>query len=313
MIGKHAQHFTIPLPLKSKLSLYACSQQSICNPKSRCFALSLRTLPTMNLENLTKMASDIRRTVIEIIHKANASHLGSSLSTIEILTSIYSIVDLKEIQSRTSSRDIVILSKGHAAAALYSTLYHFGLMNQNQISTYHQQGSFLQGHVSHGVEFVEHSTGALGHGPSVAVGHAIAQRILGSKSSTYVICGDGEIQEGSIWEAMMYASTLGLGNLILLVDNNGISSITNTREVINYGDLSDAFLGFGLDVHEVDGHDLKKLVNILEELKEKPGIKPHVIICNTVKGKGVSFAESQAIWHYRTLDEAAFQIAMENL
>lgn len=275
--------------------------------------LSSRRLSTMHAESLTELAKDIRRTVIEIIHKGQASHLGSSLSSIEILAGVYSVIDIAKIKSKSPSRDKVILSKGHAAAALYSTLYHFGLMSRNQVLNYHQPGSLLQGHVSHGVEYVEHSTGALGHGLSVGVGHAIAQRTLGFQSFTYVICGDGEIQEGSIWEALMYASTLKLSNLILLIDNNGISSITKTKNVISYGELSGAFLGFGLVVTEINGHDLVEIVTLLEKIRKTPGDKPHVIICNTTKGKGVTFAESEAIWHYRTLDDAAVKVALEQL
>ena len=267
----------------------------------------------MHTESLTELARKIRRTVIEIIYRAQASHLGSSLSSIEILTGVYSVVDINNIKTKSPSRDKVILSKGHAAAALYSTLYHFGLMSQDQVSSYHQRGSLLQGHVSHGVEYVEHSTGALGHGLSVGLGHAVAQRLRGFESSTYVVCGDGEVQEGSIWEALMYASTIKLSNLVVIIDNNGISSITKTKEVINFGDLSGAFLGFGLDVHNVDGHNVVEIVTLLKKLKEIPGDRPHVIICDTIKGKGVSFAEHEAIWHYRTLDDAAVKIALEQL
>jgi len=258
-------------------------------------------------------ALDIRRTTIEIIFKAQASHLGSSLSVIEILTGIYSEIDLGKIKLGSNSRDKIILSKGHAAAALYSTLYHFGLMTLDEINSYHQPNSFLQGHVSHGVPYVEHSTGALGHGLSVGVGHAIAQQKSGTDSFTFVICGDGEIQEGAVWEALMYARTVGLSNLIVLIDNNKISSITNTVKVINYGSIYNAFSGFDLDVHEIDGHDLVKIKDLVREIREERGDKPHIIICNTIKGKGVSFAESQAIWHYKTLSEEKRNIALGEL
>jgi len=264
----------------------------------------------VDVKTSSQKAYDIRKTVIDIIYKAQASHLGSSLSVIEILTGIYSEVDLEEIASKTESRDKVILSKGHAAAALYSTLYHFGLMDKDVLSTYHQPGSFLQGHVSHGVDYVEHSTGALGHGLSVGVGHAIAQRTLGLKSLTFVVCGDGEIQEGSIWEALMYARTMQLDNLVLLIDNNKISSITNTTNVINFGPIVNAFLGFDLSVHEINGHDLMEIKNLIKSIRDVRENRPHVIICNTVKGKGVSFAESQAIWHYKTLDEEKHRLAI---
>lgn len=258
-------------------------------------------------------ALDIRRTVIEIIFKAQASHLGSSLSVIEILTGIYSEVDLEKIKTGSRSRDKIILSKGHAAAALYSTLYHFGLMTLNEIYSYHQPNSFLQGHVSHGVPYVEHSTGALGHGLSVGVGHAIAQQRSGANTLTFVICGDGEVQEGAVWEALMYARTVGLGNLVVFVDDNKISSITNTLDVINYGPIHNAFSGFDLNVHEINGHDLAKIKNLVREIRDERGNKPHIIICNTIKGKGISFAESQAIWHYKTLSEEEHNIALGEL
>lgn len=267
----------------------------------------------MSPENLSKIALKTRRTVIEIIYKAQASHLGSSLSLIEILTAVYSEVDIERIESKSPARDKIILSKGHAAAALYATLHSFGLMSQEQISAYHQVGSLLQGHVSHGVEFVEHSTGALGHGPSVAVGHALAQNILSSNSITYVICGDGEIQEGSVWEALMYARTKELGNFVLIIDNNGISSITETKNVINYGSLRNSFAGFDLDVHELDGHDLIAITTLLRQIRDEPGTRPHVLICDTIKGKGVSFAESEPIWHYKTLNHETFNQALEEL
>lgn len=267
----------------------------------------------MSVEDLSRIPRNTRKTVIEIIYKAQASHLGSSLSVIEILTAVYSEVNIEKIKLRSRLRDKVILSKGHAAAALYATMHSFGLMSQEQISTYHQLSSLLQGHVSHGVEYVEHSTGALGHGPSVAVGHAIAQNILNSNAFTYVICGDGEIQEGAVWEALMYARTKHLGNLILIVDNNKISSITETQNVINFGAIKKGFEGFDLDVHELNGHDLFEITNTLQQIKMKPGVRPHVLICNTVKGKGVSFAESEPIWHYKTLNEESFALALREL
>lgn len=267
---------------------------------------------SVNLDSqFMKSTLQIRSDILNILHKSNASHLGSSMSTVEMLYAMYSASDIEKIKNWSNDRDRIIVSKGHAAAATYSVMKEFGLISKSTLQTYHQRGSLLQGHVSHFVKYVEHSTGALGHGVSVAVGHAIYLKMIESKSRVLVLCGDGEIQEGSIWEALMLAVTKKLNNLIILIDNNEISSITKTNEVINTGKLSERFIGFGAFVKEVDGHSISEIKNSISENSELT--QPMVLICNTVKGKGVTFAENEAIWHYKSLNSDLFNEAIEGL
>lgn len=252
-----------------------------------------------------------RTNILEILHNAQASHLGSSMSIVEILTAMYSVVNIDKIIAHADDRDRIIVSKGHAAAATYAVMHEFGLMDRQDLLTYHKKGSKLQGHVSHGVGHVEHSTGALGHGLSVGVGHAIYLKSKNLNARTMVLCGDGEIQEGSIWEALMLASTKKLNGLVLLVDVNGISSIKETEEIISTGELRKRFKGFGFRVAEVDGHDVTVIRNVI--LTSQDSQRPLVILCQTIKGKGVSFAEGEAIWHYRSLNDETYEQALEGL
>lgn len=255
---------------------------------------------------------EVRKTILGMLYRGKASHLGSSMSVVESLVAMFSQVDLEKIRSQASDRSRIFVSKGHCASALYATMYHFGLLTSQEIETYHQDGSLLQGHVSHGVPYVEHSTGALGHGLGVAVGAAIGLRSLGAKDSK-VLClvGDGEIQEGSIWEAVMLAQHHRLSNLAIIVDNNRISSITNTDKVIDMGPLYERFTGFGLRAFDVDGHNIKAINTALNV--GFGGNTATVVIANTIKGKGVPFAEDQPIWHYRSLAESDYHQALQAL
>jgi transketolase len=254
----------------------------------------------------------IRRVVLQMLYGANASHLGSNMSAIEILAAIYGSVDCQKIKLNAPDRSRVLISKGHCAAATYATLAHFQILSDSFLETYHRNGSFLAGHVSHVVHGSEHSTGALGHGINVAVGCAIGMRSCSYKDSlVFALVGDGEIQEGSVWEALMLAVHLRLENFIALVDYNGISSITKTEEVIDMRPLSNRFEGFGLFVREVNGHNVGAILNAINEsIKEK---KPSVIICNTVKGFGVPFAEGDPMWHYKTLSENELKEALKHI
>ena len=269
-------------------------------------------MPIMDSQEILKSkALSARGNILRIIHAAQASHLGSSMSVVEMIVAMYSVADISKIVAKAESRDRIIVSKGHAAAGTYSVMHEFDLMSEETLLTYHKLNSRLQGHVSHGVKHVEHSTGALGHGLSVGVGHAIYLKSKNLDSRVMVLCGDGEIQEGSIWEALMLAATKKLNQLILLVDVNGISSIKGTEEIINTGNMKDRFMGFGLRVIEVDGHDAIAIQKAI--LTSSEGNEPLVILCKTTKGKGVSFAENQPIWHYRSLDDELFSEAMGKL
>ena len=275
-------------------------------------AYTMSPVPIINSqETLELRALSARRNILRIIHAAQASHLGSSMSVVEMLVAMYSVSDISKIVEKADSRDRIIVSKGHAAAGTYSVMHEFDLMSEETLFTYHKLKSRLQGHVSHGVKHVEHSTGALGHGLSVGVGHAIYLKSKNLDSRVMVLCGDGEIQEGSTWEALMLAATKKLNQLILLVDVNGISSIKGTEEIIHTGNMKDRFTGFGLRVIEVDGHDAIAIQKAI--LTSSSGTEPLVILCKTVKGMGVSFAENEPIWHYRSLNDELFSEAMEGL
>lgn len=255
---------------------------------------------------------DVRKTVLSMLYKGKASHLGSSMSVIEMLIAIYSSLDLDKIRTKATDRSRVLISKGHCAAATYAVMAHFGLMDFAKVHTYHQDDSDLAGHVSHAVEFVEHSTGALGHGLSVACGCAAGLRARGfTNSYVFALVGDGEIQEGSIWEALMFAKHHNLYHLITMVDSNKISSITRTADVIDMTPLRNRFEGFGFRVYEVNGHDTSAIIETIEKIKA--GTEISVIICDTIKGYGVPFAENEPIWHYRSLSEKDYQTALQYL
>lgn len=256
--------------------------------------------------------ADVRRTILGMLHAAGASHLGSSMSAVEALIAMYGSVDVAAIRDRRPDRSRILVSKGHAAAAAYAVMHHYGLIDAETVRTYHQNGSLLTGHVNHAAPNVEHSTGALGHGLSVAVGCAVGLRSRGHHHArVFALMGDGEIQEGSIWEAVMLAAHLRLSNLIAVVDNNGISSITRTSDVLNMSPLTARFAGFGWNAVAVDGHDPAALKAATAELSGRDG--PGVIIADTVKGKGVPFAEGQPIWHYRSLNDETYRQALAHL
>jgi len=234
------------------------------------------------------------------------------MSIVEILTAIYSLIDLEKIKKSHPDRSRVIVSKGHGACATYAVMAEYGLIKEKDLVTYHTNDTFLAGHVSHSVSCVEHSTGALGHGPSVALGVAIGLRSKKYRNNplSFCVCGDGEIQEGSVWEAFMLAGHLKQNNFIVFIDYNKISSIKNTNEVVNLEPLNEKFKSFGFDCYTVDGHDIREMVNVFITRDQK---KPLSIICNTTKGKGISFAENDPMWHYRTLDDDLYLVAVNDL
>ena len=256
--------------------------------------------------------TDVRRSVLKMLHRASASHLGSNMSAIEILIAMYQSVNCDSVRDAKPDRSRIVISKGHCAAATYATLAHFGIIPMSVLETYHLEGSKLTGHVSHSVHGVEHSTGALGHGINVAVGCALGLRSRGYEDRLVLtLVGDGEIQEGSIWEALMYAVHMRLNRFIVLVDNNQISSITRTQAVIDMNPLADRFAGFGLNVQEVDGHDTDAISVAINAIGR--GGAPGVIVCNTVKGRDIPFAEDEPMWHYKSLTDEQYHSAMAYL
>ena len=240
----------------------------------------------------------LRVRIAELISQASASHVGSCFSMIELLDAVYQNVDVDKIKQGKDDRDRVIISKGHSAVAVYAVLTEYGLMDRSTLESYGQSGSLLSGHVSHFVPFIEHSTGALGHGLSVAVGICIGMKSIRLNSvKCYVLVGDAELQEGSNWEALMLAGQLRLSNLCLLVDKNELGGVGNTALVCSVDPLKARLESFGFKILEVDGHDQPAVLEAIATFKSAD--KPVAVIGSTVKGRGASFMEGQNVWHNR--------------
>lgn len=259
----------------------------------------------------TASATAIRKRVIELVYRANASHIGSCLSAVDLLDAIFRHIDAGKIASHSEDRDRVILSKGHAAAAMFATLGEYGVLDADLLRTYFTNGSTLAGHVTHHVPGIEHSTGALGHGLSVAVGMAIGLTVRQSPARVFVVVGDGEMQEGSNWEALMLAGHLRLENLVVLIDANCLGGVACVADCCTLEPLSDRLTAFGHATAEIDGHDPQALDAALANART--GGRPFAVICRTVKGKGVPFMEGQNVWHYRPLNAETYEQAMSAL
>lgn len=245
-----------------------------------------------------ELAWKIRRHAIEMTHISNGSHIGSVLSIADIVGVLYNdIMNIYPEDPKNDNRDRFILSKGHAGAAIYSALAEKGFFDIEQLKTHYADGSILSGHVSHkNVPGVEFSTGSLGHGACVAAGMAMAAKTDNRKHRIFVITGDGECDEGSIWEMALFANHFKLSNLTVIVDHNKIQSLDTCENTLDLIDLSAKWKAFGWNVIDIDGHNHEE---IKKALLYKDSIKPTCIIANTIKGKGISFMENTVLWHYR--------------
>ena len=240
----------------------------------------------------------IRRHGIEMTHLSGGSHIGAILSVADIMGVLYTdILKFDSKNPKWEGRDRFILSKGHAGASVYAALAENGFFNVEELKTHYQNGSRLSGHVSHHLPGIDFSTGSLGHGLSVAAGRALAAKQNGDDFRSFVVMGDGECNEGSVWEAAEFANHYKLDNLVAIVDHNHMQSLdycNNTLEV----EMAKRWKGFGWNVIEVNGHDHDALRNALKDTSN-PENKPTVVIAHTVKGKGISFMEMDILWHYR--------------
>lgn len=254
-----------------------------------------------NTIDTTAMALAIRRHAVDMTHLGKSSHVGSVLSLADILAVLYGdIMRLNPAEPRWIDRDRFILSKGHAGAGVYAALAERGFLPREQLKTHYQNGSKLSGHVSHkGVPGVEFSTGSLGHGLGVGAGMALAAKRAGRANRVFVVLSDGECDEGSNWEAIMFAAHHKLDNLIVAVDYNKIQSLDSVANTLALEPFADKWRAFGWHVAEVDGHDHTALSAALAVESGERG-RPSVVICHTTKGKGVSFMENAVLWHYRT-------------
>jgi len=264
--------------------------------------------------NYQVLATKIRAHVLRMIHRAHSSHVGTSLSMADLLAVLYAGV-LRVDPSRPDwpDRDRFILSKGHGGAAVYAVLAEQGFFPREWLDTYYLDGSHLAGHITHyGVPGVEVSTGSLGHGLSLGCGMALAGKHDKQSYRVFVLLSDGECDEGSTWEAALFAPHHQLDNIIAIVDYNKIQSIGMVKEVLDLEPLADKWQAFGWAVQEIDGHDFKQIEEALLSVPFKPG-RPSCIIAHTVKGKGVSFMENQIAWHYGHPDAAQLRQALTEL
>ncbi|MFO1497641.1 MAG: transketolase [Verrucomicrobiota bacterium] len=252
-----------------------------------------RTIPTIEL------ARRIRRHVVQMTHRANASHIASCLSIVDLLALLYGrVLNFNPAQPRWRDRDRFILSKGHGCAALYATLAECGFFPHQWLDTYYLDGTHLAGHATHkGTPGVEVSTGSLGHGLPLGVGMALAAKRDGQSHRVFVMLSDGECDEGSNWEAALFAPHHQLDNLVVIVDYNKIQSLGNVKDVLDLDPLADKWRAFRWATHEVDGHDVAALEKVLNHLPSVPG-KPTCLVAHTIKGKGVSFMENNLQYHY---------------
>lgn len=264
-----------------------------------------------NHEELKKIAKNIRKSIIEMLFKSKSGHPGGSLSAVEILTALYyDEMNIDPKNPKKEDRDRFVLSKGHAAPVLYATLAEKGYFDKEELSHLRQTGAMLQGHPDmKGTSGVEMSTGSLGQGFSVACGMALASKIEDSPWRVYTLLGDGEIQEGIIWEAAMSSAHYKLDNLVAFLDFNGLQIDGKNEDVMNVNPVADKFKAFGWNVIEIDGHDYDQIFAALDNAKDTIA-KPTIIIAKTIKGKGVSFMENNAGWHGKAPSEEEMKKAI---
>ena len=251
---------------------------------------------------LKHIAKKIRIRILKLSNSAKSSHIGSSLSIVEILVVLYKFFIQK--------KNIFILSKGHACLAYYCVLQKFGYFSDKILKSYGKNNTILLSHVSHKVPGVDFSTGSLGHGLPYATGRALAEKINKTSNKIFVLISDGELNEGTTWESLLFAAHHKLDNLIIIVDYNKIQSLDFAKNVLKLEPLNRKFKSFGCNVKNINGHNFNQIYRSFLIKKNK---KPTIIIANTIKGKGVSFMENSILWHYKFPNEKELDIALKEL
>ena len=256
----------------------------------------------MKNNNNKEIAKEIRKKILKLSNTAKSSHVGSSLSIVDILLILYKFFIKKN--------NTFVLSKGHACLAYYCILQKFGYISNKILNSYGNNNTILLAHVSHKVPGVEFSTGSLGHGLPYAVGRALAEKINKKNNKIYVLISDGELNEGTTWESLLFASFHKLDNLIVIIDYNKIQSLDFTKNVLKLEPLKEKFKSFNCNIKNINGHDFNQIYKSL--LVSKNG-KPTVIIANTIKGKGVKYMEGKILWHYKSPSTQELDIAINEL
>ena len=268
----------------------------------------------MNIQSIKEFAKQIRRTAIQLAYKTRTSHTGGTMSQADILAVLYSgIMNITPEIVDSPNRDRFIQSKGHCCASYYAALAIKGFIDYDELmEKYCQNGSQYFEHVSHKLPGVELSTGSLGHGLSVACGMAIGAKHSGYNNNVYIIVGDGEINEGSNWEAIMFAAHHKLDNLCVILDKNHMQALGDTKDVLCLDPLPDKFKVFNWNVIDIDGHDIRQIIDAFLKFKQTID-KPTIIVANTIKGKGVTYMEHNLKFHYSAPNDKEFELAMEEL
>lgn len=268
----------------------------------------------MNKLELQKMANEVRKGIVTGVHAAKAGHPGGSLSAADVFTYLYfQEMNIDPKNPRKPDRDRFVLSKGHTAPGLYSALANRGFFPVEDLKTLRHLGSYLQGHpdMKH-IPGVDMSSGSLGQGISAAVGMALSAKLSRDSYRTYTLLGDGEIQEGQVWEAAMFAGARKLDNLVVMIDNNGLQIDGDIRESCSPYPIDKKFEAFNFHVITIDGNDMDQIKDAFEEARATKGM-PTAIVMKTVKGKGVSFMENQVNWHGVAPNDEQYEIAMADL
>lgn len=275
----------------------------------------MTTLSEQELNKLKELSCENRQNVIKMVYEAQSGHIGGSLSACDIMTVLFNKCMKHAVNGKTSSdyqsRDRFVLSKGHASPVYYSVLAQVGFIPKSELKTFRKFGARLQGHPSLCCPGVEVASGSLGQGLSIACGIAMSLKLDENPARVYVLLGDGEMQEGSVWEALMQAAHRHLSNLTAIIDRNRLQIDGNTECVMSLDNLPDKLKSFNWNVLEIDGHNIQEIYEAIEESKLSD--KPTVIVANTIKGKGVSFMENNAGWHGKAPNKEDFENAMLEL
>lgn len=276
--------------------------------------MSLNSKNKPDVSWLARKANELRILALEMAIRAGGGHLGGAFSVIDVITALYfRVLNHQPENPSWPERDRLLFSKGHSCLALYTALAETGYFEKERLGKFCVDDGLLAGHPERElVPGAEITAGSLGHGLSIAVGMALAARIDKKNHKVYAVLSDGECNEGSTWEAIMSGAQLGLDNLTLIIDNNKFISLGPLAGIMNIEPLGDRLRDFGWGVEEIDGHDMNQIVSALEKVPFEPG-KPSVIVANTVKGKGVSFMENVAMWHYRGPNPEEAKAALQEL
>lgn len=264
-----------------------------------------------NIEKLQEISKKVRRSIVEMVHAASSGHPGGSLSCTDILVCLYHNKMNLNLDENGKRIDKFVMSKGHATPAYYSVLSSAGFIPEEDLKCFRKFDGYLEGHPTNKISGVDTSSGSLGQGLSIANGMALSKKISNQEGIVYCLVGDGELEEGQNWEAMMTANKYKLNNLVLIVDNNGLQIDGNIEAVKSLDNLVSKIESFGFFVQNVDGHNHLEIIESINNTKKSD--KPNCIIAKTTKGKGVSFMENQVAWHGKAINDLEYEIAMKEL